>query len=165
MAETDAREPLQLMIREMREADLTEVARNETRAYTFPWTAGMFADCLRDTQFDSRVCLLGDQLVGHAILSTGAGEAHILNICIARRFQGFGWGRELLRHMLHRSERVHRARTVFLEVRPSNEVAQALYRSMGFTEVGRRRNYYPAVVGHEDAVVMALQIAADASLR
>jgi ribosomal-protein-alanine N-acetyltransferase len=146
----------------MRELDLPDVVRNENRAYPFPWTPGMFADCLRDTQFDNRVCLLGDQVVGHAILSTGAGEAHVLNICIARRFQGFGWGRELMRHLLDRAARLHGARTVFLEVRPSNEIALALYRSMGFREVGRRRNYYPAAVGHEDAIVMALERATDA---
>lgn len=157
MAETDAHEPLRLRVREMRESDLADVVRNENRAYPFPWTPGMFADCLRDPQFDSRVGVLGDQVIAHGILSTGAGEAHVLNICIARRYQGFGWGRELLCHLLERARRVHAARTVFLEVRPSNEVALALYRSLGFVEVGRRRNYYPAAVGHEDAIVMALE--------
>lgn len=157
MAEVDSRETLRLRVREMRAVDLPDVVRNETRAYPFPWTAGMFADCLRDTQFDNRVGLLGDQVVGHGILSTGAGEAHVLNLCVARRYQGFGWGRELMLHLLDRAARIHLARTVFLEVRPSNEVALTLYRSLGFVEVGRRRNYYPAAVGHEDALVMALE--------
>lgn len=141
----------------MVESDLADVVRNEQRAYAFPWTAGMFADCLRDTQFDSRVGLFGDQVMAHGILSTGANEAHVLNVCIARRHQGFGRGRELMKHLLDRAVRVHGARTVFLEVRPSNVVAIALYDSLGFKEVGRRRNYYPAAIGHEDAIVMALE--------
>lgn len=146
-----------LVVRAMVEGDLADVVRNENRAYAFPWTPGMFADCLRDTQFDNRVGLLGDQIVAHGILSTGANEAHVLNVCVARRYQGFGRGRELMLHLLDRALRIHTAQTVFLEVRPSNTVAFALYESLGFRIVGRRRNYYPAAVGHEDAIVMALE--------
>ncbi len=51
------------------------------------------------------------------------------------------------------------ARRVFLEVRPSNAAAVALYHSEGFNEIGRRPRYYPAQNGREDALVMAMELA------
>ncbi|MEZ5597456.1 MAG: ribosomal protein S18-alanine N-acetyltransferase [Pseudomonadales bacterium] len=143
--------------RAMRVQDLDDVLRNETRAYAFPWTRGMFADCLIDAQFDARLVVFGDEIVGHGVLSSGADEAHVLNVCIARRWQGRGWGRTTMLHLLERARTIHDARIVFLEVRPSNGIALSLYDSLGFREVGRRPNYYPAAIGHEDACVMALE--------
>ena len=147
-----------LQVRAMLAADLETVLRNEIRAYAFPWTNGMFAECLRDAQFDCRVGVLGREVVGHGILSAGAGEAHVLNVCVARRYQGYGHGSVMMAHLLERAWYRHAARTVFLEVRPSNQVAIGLYQGLGFAEVGRRKNYYPAAVGHEDALVMALDL-------
>ena len=120
----------------------------------------MFAECLRDQQFDCRLGVMGEETMAHGVLSTGAGEAHMLNVCVARRYQGYGYGRTMMLHLLDRAWHRHAAQTVFLEVRPSNLVATALYQSLGFLEVGRRKNYYPAAVGHEDASVMALDLAA-----
>jgi len=149
-----------MALQTMASTDLEAVIRNENRAYPFPWTIGMFAECLKDQQFDCRIGLLGEETVAHGVLSTGAGEAHVLNVCIARRYQGHGYGRTMMLHLLERAWFRHAAQTVFLEVRPSNLVATALYQSLGFVEVGRRRNYYPAAVGHEDACVMALDLSA-----
>lgn len=148
-----------MLLQSMVTSDLEEVIRNESRAYAFPWTIGMFAECLRDPQFDCRLGRLGEEIMAHGVLSTGAGEAHVLNVCIARRYQGYGYGRTMMLHLLERAWFRHAAQTVFLEVRPSNLVATALYQSLGFVEVGRRKNYYPAAVGHEDASVMALDLA------
>ncbi len=148
-----------MVLQAMVATDLEAVIRNENRAYPFPWTIGMFAECLKDRQFDCRIGLLGEETVAHGVLSTGAGEAHVLNVCVARRYQGYGHGRAMMLHLLDRAWFRHAARTVFLEVRPSNLVATALYESLGFVEVGRRKNYYPATVGHEDASVMALDLA------
>ena len=96
-------------------------------------------------------------VVGHGVLSVAVGEAHVLNVCVAPACQGQGFGRALLDHLLGRALAL-RAEVVFLEVRPSNGVAIALYESVGFNEIGRRRNYYPAAIGHEDALVMALDL-------
>jgi ribosomal-protein-alanine N-acetyltransferase len=51
-----------------------------------------------------------------------------------------------------------RAETMFLEVRPSNTVAIALYQDMGFNEIGVRKGYYESENGREDAIMLAMQI-------
>lgn len=143
-----------LQVRKMLELDLDRVERNERRAYQFPWTRGIFVDCLTG----SNLCLVlqeGDDLLGHAIASVGAGESHLLNLCMRRDQQGRGLGRLLLRSCLDGVKNMG-AQMVFLEVRPSNQVAIALYESVGFNEIGLRKGYYPAAIGHEDALVLAL---------
>jgi ribosomal-protein-alanine N-acetyltransferase len=97
-------------------------------------------------------------LVGHGVLSIAAGEAHLLNVCMRRDHQGQGLGRQIVIHMLARARECG-AGMVFLEVRPSNRVAHGLYRSLGFSEIGLRRGYYPSATGSEDAVVLALTMA------
>lgn len=136
--------------------DLEVVLANEFRAYEFPWSRGNFVDCLRGN-YECRVLLAGDDIVGHGVLSYAAGEAHVLNVCVSVDYQGRGFGRQLLMHLLERGE-LRGADVIFLEVRASNTVAAALYESVGFNEIGRRRNYYPAREGHEDARVLALQL-------
>lgn len=142
--------------RPMQDGDLDAVLENEVRSYQFPWTRGNFADCLR-AGHECWVMLLCGEVAGHGILAFGAGEAHLLNVCVRRDEQGRGYGRALVRHMLERAQ-ARSAEMVFLEVRPSNRVAVGLYRSLGFNEIGLRRNYYPAQLGHEDAQVMALDL-------
>jgi ribosomal-protein-alanine N-acetyltransferase len=145
-----------IRFRAMEPADLDRVIENETRAYEYPWTRGNFSDCLT-ARHQCRVACLDGEIIGHGILSFGAGEAHLLNVCICRDQQGHGYGRRLVLHMLEHA-RMRQADVVFLEVRPSNVVACDLYRSLGFNEIGVRRNYYPAQKGHEDALVMALDL-------
>ena len=143
-------------IRPMRQADVEAVAGIEKRAYAFPWSPGIFRDCLRAGHH----CWLleaGANLLGFGVLSAAAGEAHLLNLCIAPEYQGRGHGRRLLKRMLDLA-RWHGAAQVFLEVRPSNPGAIALYRSEGFNEIGMRPNYYPAAKGREDAIVMAIEL-------
>lgn len=136
--------------------DLDSVVENELKSYEFPWTRGIFVDCIR-ADHECWVICDGEGVIGHGILSVAAGEAHLLNLCVMRTRQGEGHGRTLARHMLERA-RDRGAEAVFLEVRPSNVVAIALYSSMGFTEIGTRKNYYPAHLGHEDAMVLALAL-------
>ncbi|MGH8598034.1 MAG: ribosomal protein S18-alanine N-acetyltransferase, partial [Gammaproteobacteria bacterium] len=99
-----------------------------------------------------------DMLVGHGVLSIAAKEAHLLNVCVRRDQQGQGIGRRIVVHMLTRANECG-AGVVYLEVRPSNRVASALYLSLGFREIGRRKEYYPAELGSEDAMVLALTLA------
>jgi ribosomal-protein-alanine N-acetyltransferase len=143
-------------IRSMRRSDLAQVAAIEQSAYEFSWSPGIFRDCLR-AGHTCWVLESGDEIMGYGVLSTGAGEAHVLNVCVAPAYQGQGHGRRLLRRLLD-TARWYGAERVFLEVRPSNVAAQTLYESAGFNEIGRRPNYYPARVGREDAVVMAMDL-------
>ena len=140
----------------MRQTDVDAVAGVEKRAYVVPWTPGIFRDCLR-AGHQCWILESGANLIGFGVLSTAAGEAHLLNLCIAPEYQGRGHGRRLLRRMLDLA-RWHKAAQVFLEVRPSNPQAIALYLSEGFNEIGTRPNYYPAAKGREDAIVLAIEL-------
>ena len=140
----------------MRSDDLSRVRELEDASYDFPWSQGVFADCLRAGHPCWVLCV--DALIaGYGILSTGAGEAHVLNICIAPDYRGQGLGRHLLRRLLDIA-RWNGAERVFLEVRPSNPLAKNLYESLGFKDIGKRPRYYPAKNGREDAIVMVLEL-------
>jgi ribosomal-protein-alanine N-acetyltransferase len=141
------------VIRAMRPVDLRAVLEIESRAYTHPWTEGIFRDCMR-WGYSGLVCHSGKEILAYGILSLGAGECHILNLCVRPDRHGQGIGRTLLRRLLSVA-RLQGADTVFLEVRESNESAIGLYLSEGFCETGRRPSYYPSVTGREDALVFA----------
>jgi ribosomal-protein-alanine N-acetyltransferase len=145
-------------VRVMRAEDLAVVSALEQLSYEFPWSAGIFGDCLRAGHSCWVLCV-DTVVVGYGILSMGAGEAHVLNLCMDPAHRGQGLGRHLLRRLLDVA-RWNGAGRVFLEVRPSNPLAKTLYESVGFKEIGRRPRYYPAREGREDAIVMALEIAA-----
>ena len=143
-------------LRPMQLDDLAQIAEIETAAYEFPWTRGIFRDCF-SAGYNAWVLARGARIIGYGILSVGMQEAHLLNLCIAPSEQGQGHGQRLLRRMLDLA-RWHEAQRVFLEVRPSNQRAVALYEHIGFNEIGRRPGYYPAHRGREDAMVMALDL-------
>ena len=143
-------------VRRMQLTDLPDVLRNERRGYTHPWTEGIFRDCLGNGQ-ECWLLMCSDQNVGHGILSVAAGESHLLNVCVHPDFQGHGFGRILVEHLLERA-RKGEASTIFLEVRPSNVAACELYDKLGFNEVGIRENYYPSNIGREDALVLAKEL-------
>ncbi len=147
---------MQQRFRDMCPEDLPQVLANERRAYTHPWTEGVFKDCLAHG-YTCRISNYADRLIGHAILSVAAGESHLLNVCIHPDCQGHGLGQTLVEHMLELA-RERSAGTMFLEVRRSNNVALKLYEKLGFNEVGVRRGYYPAFTGREDAIVLAKEL-------
>ncbi len=143
-----------LTFRPMQEGDLSMVMEIELRAYPHPWSEGIMRDCLRSGHH-CWLTLYGNRIVGHAVMSIAADESHLLNIAIDPKCHGHGYGRILLKHMLGLAQQKN-VGTVFLEVRDSNRVAATLYDSVGFNEVGRRRGYYPATKGREDAIVYGL---------
>ncbi len=145
-----------LEIRAMARSDLDAVMEIEIDAYDFPWTRGIFSDCLR-VGYCCRVILVDDAVGGYAVISMGAGEAHLLNLCIAECQRGNGLGRLMLEHLVDET-RVAGMQRLFLEVRPSNHVAIGLYQSNGFKVIGRRPAYYPTFEGREDAMVMVYRI-------
>jgi ribosomal-protein-alanine N-acetyltransferase len=139
-------------IRPMHELDVPVIVGIERAAYQFPWSEGIFRDCLR-VGYVCRVVDIGGDMAGYGIMSVGAGEAHILNVCIAEGYRGRGFARKVLQYLLDRA-RAAGMYEAFLEVRPSNTTAAHLYQSMGFEQVGIRRGYYQATVGREDAAVL-----------
>jgi ribosomal-protein-alanine N-acetyltransferase len=142
-------------LRRMRPGDVEGVMEVERRAYPFPWTGGIFRDCMR-VGYGCWVLEWDGRLVGHSVVSIAAGEAHLLNLTIDVDHQGQGLGRFLLRSMV-RKARSEGVETLFLEARPSNLAALGLYRSEGFNRIGTRPGYYPGKDGREDAWVFSVQ--------
>jgi ribosomal-protein-alanine N-acetyltransferase len=140
----------------MAESDLAEVLAAEERIYPFPWTWGNFRDSLA-AGYSSWLCKENGILVGYAVLMVVLEDAHLLNVSVLPEHQRRGLGSELLSH-LFRVARSYGATHMFLEVRPSNVSGLALYRHFLFTEIGRRKGYYPAREGREDAVVMMREL-------
>ncbi|MDR0716079.1 MAG: ribosomal protein S18-alanine N-acetyltransferase [Azoarcus sp.] len=140
----------------MREDDLDWVAAQEALLHPFPWSRNNFFDSLAV----GHTCWLmsdGGAPVAYAVVLAVIDENHLLNISVARGEQGRGLGGRFLGHLLDEARRGD-ARRFFLEVRPSNAPALALYRRAGFVEIGRRKGYYPASGGREDAIVMRLDL-------
>lgn len=160
--------PWHPLLRPLNWGDLDRVMEIELAAYPFPWTRGIFGDCLR-VGYDCWGLQIGGRLSGYSIQSDAAGESHLLNLCIAPELQRRGLGQMLLENAI-RIARSHGCESMYLEVRPSNPAGIALYRSEGFEVVGRRPDYYSASTGpanengkpadsrREDALVMRLDI-------
>jgi ribosomal-protein-alanine N-acetyltransferase len=130
----------------------------ETTNYAFPWSKEIFIDCFSVLSYSCWVCEdIEENVIAYAVLSIAAGEAHILNISVAPQSQGLGVGRKIMEHLIACASK--KAQTLFLEVRPSNTKAQALYESLGFNEIGIRKDYYPAENNtREDAIMLALEL-------
>lgn len=141
-----------LQLRDMMLKDLDAVMRIEQQVQSYPWTRGNFSDSLEHGHICKAYVDI-DEIIGYAILVPAVDEVHLLDICIAADFQRNGLGKKLLKDMLLMAGELKFSR-VLLEVRSSNVAAIALYRAMGFVEIGLRRGYYPAGQGREDALVM-----------
>ena len=146
----------QLHLRPMAETDLGDILQIECAAYAFPWNRNIFKGCLRE-DYCCRVVELDGEIAGYAIMSMGADEAHLLNLCVDPGHHRMGLGDVLLETMLDYA-RQREAVTTFLEVRPSNMGARRFYERRGFVEVGARTNYYPSRFGREDAIIMAREM-------
>ena len=149
-------EPGELVTRAMTRADIPFVDAIEKQSYPYPWTAGIFADCIQAGYF-CPVFAGRDGVVAYAVMSVAAGEAHILNLCVAPDHRRAGVGKRLLKHVLD-AARQHEAEHLFLEVRPSNAAARRLYEQAGFNRVAVRPDYYPDSDGREDALILALDL-------
>jgi len=145
-----------LRLRRMEDKDVDAVMAIESLSYEFPWTEGIFRDCIR-VGYRCRVLEENGEMVGYAVMSVGAGESHVLNVCVCPDARGRGHGRILMMELIDQA-RALGAEMMFLEVRPSNLAARALYEKLGFNEVGVRNNYYPARTGREDALILACHL-------
>ena len=139
-------------LRPMQGTDLDAVLAIETEVFPYPWTRGNFSDAL-DSGYSAWVCLLDTEMIGYFVLMQSLDEAHLLTIGVRARRQKCGFGARLLRHAMSVASHA-RARRMLLEVRGSNARALELYRHFGFSQIGVRKNYYPADGGREDALVL-----------
>lgn len=145
-----------LAFRSMVEADVAAVIAAEREIYPFPWTPGNFRDSIQANNSCWMVEADGE-MVGYGVMLVAVGEAHLLNLGVARPWQRKGLGRRILQFLI-RAARERGAEIMYLEVRPSNVPALALYEDIGFTQIAKRRNYYPAHDGREDAIIMTLPL-------
>ena len=132
--------------------DLDEVLAIEFSVYSHPWGRGNFTDSL-SSGYACWVCRAGGELVGYFVLMLAVDDAHLLTIGVSEKHQGMGFGARLLRHAMNVGH-AGGAKTMVLEVRPSNVKALRLYRHFGFQQIGVRRAYYPGHTGREDALVL-----------
>jgi [ribosomal protein S18]-alanine N-acetyltransferase len=136
---------------------LDDVMVIEREAYEHPWTRGNFIDSLR-SGYQAQVLAAGEVVLGYFVAMKGVDEVHLLNLTVAPRQQGDGWGRVML-DGLALWARGQGAQWLWLEVRVSNKRAQRIYERQGYRRVGERKRYYPAANGkREDAVVMSLRL-------
>lgn len=151
-------EALEFSLTVMGDADLDEVLAIERSSYPFPWSDGVFRDCL-NAGYNGHVLRQAGSLVAYVLTSVSAavGEAHLLNLCVSPDFRRQGLGQMLLGHVVN-DVRINGADVLLLEVRASNKAAITLYYEAGFNELAVRHDYYPAKKGREDALVMARQL-------
>lgn len=142
--------------RPMTAEDLISVVGNEQASYPYPWSRNIFEDCLR-VGYCCLVAETSSGICGHGIMMVRAGEAHIMNLCVAPEARRSGIARDMLAELLDIARRL-RATNAFLEVRPSNHGAVRLYATADFHVIGQRPGYYPARIGREDALIMAREL-------
>jgi ribosomal-protein-alanine N-acetyltransferase len=136
----------------MMAADLDAVAEAEAHIYPFPWTRGNFADSLA-AGHGAWLAREDGRMIGYSVMMQVVDEVHLLNISVLPELQRAGRGSALLMHLFDLAL-MGSATRMLLEVRPGNVSGQGFYKRHGFVEIGRRRDYYPAHEGREDAIVM-----------
>ena len=146
-----------MIFRDMQDSDLDAVYAIEQSAYEFPWAKTIFEQTIKSTKY-AIVMEVNQRIIGYGVVSYVVGEAELLNLCIDPTQQGKGQGAALLEHLVDNATESGN-KDMYLEVRESNVSALHIYDKSGFNEIGRRKNYYPAKSGREDAVLMALPLA------
>lgn len=136
------------------EAHLDEVMPIEVEAYPESWSIGMFRDEIRSTRSHFYAVFSGNALVGYGGFWLVLDEAHLTSVTVRDVYRGRRFGRRIASFLLEHARGLGASRA-FLEVRPSNLRARALYSSMGFREVGVRKHYYAK--SKEDAIVMMFE--------
>lgn len=144
-------------IRPAREADLEALAALEEESFSGPWSAAMLAEELRRELAWVEVAEVNGQIVGYSCVWRVVDTCHLLRVATAPGLRRRGVGRALLLRLEARA-RAAGLREVELEVASRNAPAIALYRALGYVEVGRRRAYYRDPI--DDALLMSRVIEA-----
>ena len=141
---------------DFKENDLSAIGLIENEVHAYPWTQGNFLDSIKS----NHACLmmkLNEEIIGYAVMMFVLDECHLLNISIKKSMQKKGYGSLLLNEVIRQANLAH-AKTIYLEVRASNQTAIHLYDKHGFNEMSIRKDYYRAKEGREDALLMGLVI-------
>ena len=140
----------------MEKHHISDVLIIEQDSYGYPWSEKIFYDCINNNYF-CKVLLLDNSLIGYLISSIVQNECHIMNLCVKKEYRNFGYGKLILNELYDELIKLN-CEVIFLECRPSNKQALKLYSTLGYNEIGKRRNYYPAPNGYEDAVILAKNV-------
>lgn len=136
------------------ESDCAALAQLARAAHAHPWSERQYRDSIRAGHRCWLMKAPGDEPVAGCVISLVFDEAEILDIAVAPQWRRRGVAEALLQKLL--AQLPPEIRRLLLEVRAGNHAARALYKKLGFTEDGLRRNYYPAEEGaREDAVLMS----------
>lgn len=147
----------QAVFSEITPSNLPLIMAIEQREYAFPWSEGIFSDCLRHKNYYTYCLQSAEDIIGYCVFSIQMAECQLLNICVQSAYQGQGYGRKILDFVIKKAK-WQQVEQVFLEVRVSNRRAIDLYQQAGFNEISIRKNYYPAASRREDACIMCLQL-------
>jgi [ribosomal protein S18]-alanine N-acetyltransferase len=141
------------LLRPAAEGDIDQIARIERACFADPWSEESFRRLLDVPPAIFLVAIIApDHSVSGYVIAFAVGEdAEVLNVAVDPRFRGKGLAGQMLDAVLIQLGG-RGVRTAFLEVRESNVAARALYKSRGFSEIGRRGRYYRRPV--EDALVL-----------
>ena len=142
------------MIAPLTPADFATAIAIEQRAHEFPWSKLHLLEQLAKNSFG---LWLNERLVAFIQLQIIFPEAEILNIAVDPEYQGKKLGRQLLQHIINQLTTENYQR-IYLEVRVSNQAAIHLYESLGFNQIGERKNYYPKKNGREDAFIYGKEL-------
>lgn len=144
------------VFRPVNDSDLDAILEIEKSSHIHPWSKNVFRDCLR-VSYVCEILTDDEKILVYGVMSVAAGEAHVFNVCVNGDFRRKGYGEKMMLHLLDQAKK-KKAETAFLEVRPSNVAAISLYEKLGFDITGRRKDYYPAENGREDAVIMSMAL-------
>lgn len=147
---------MDITIRPMKFLDLDVVYAIEKDVHIAPWSKEIIRDCML-VGYDCRVLLANKNnttsVAGYIISRLNVNAYHILNFCIERSSQSKGYGKTLLGYVLSSLSIYPQLDSVYLEVRPSNNAAIALYKKLGFEQVGIKADYYKDTTHAEDAII------------
>lgn len=140
-------------------SELDAIMPIEEACHAFPSSRKILSSCFSRRYHNVKICLDG-KIVGFYMTELVLDEMTLHNICVDPAYQGRGYGKALFNHFLQNARDL-KAVQLWLEVRPSNTAAVALYQNNGFDEAGRRKDYYPTKNGREDALLMGCTLLDD----
>ncbi|MBP6941624.1 MAG: ribosomal protein S18-alanine N-acetyltransferase [Syntrophorhabdaceae bacterium] len=142
-------------VRTMVRTDLEGVLEIERLSFVSPWTRGMFEDTICSPIAKNLVLEKDNRVIGYIMLYSVEDEAHIMNIAIHPAHRRKGFGVYLVNYIIEECSG-EGITDFFLEVREGNRGAQGLYRTLGFSVIGKRKGYYRE--SGEDAYVMHMSL-------
>ncbi|MBA2873193.1 ribosomal-protein-alanine N-acetyltransferase [Anoxybacillus calidus] len=143
---------MEITFRQMTLDDIDDVLKIEHASFTIPWSRESFYNELVHNNYSNYIVMeWNGQVIGYCGMWLVIDEAHITNVAVLPEFRGKKLGEALMRKAMETAKELG-AKTMTLEVRVSNHVAQSLYRKLGFLNGGIRKQYYTD--NQEDALVM-----------